>query len=61
MPLGAFPRWLSGKESACQAGDVLQSLDQEDSMEMGMATHSSSLAWEISQTEEAGGLQSMGS
>ena len=26
-----------------------------------MATHSSTLAWEISETEETGGLQSMGS
>ena len=32
----------------------------EDALEEGMATHSSSLAWEISQTEEPGGLQSMG-
>ena len=29
-------------------------------LEKGMATHSSILAWEISWTEEAGGLQSMG-
>ena len=27
----------------------------------GMATHSSILAWKISQTEEPGGLQSLGS
>ena len=30
------------------------------SLEKEMATHSSILAWEISQTEEPGGLQSMG-
>ena len=32
------------------------SLGQEDPLERGMATHSSILAWEISWTEEAGGL-----
>ena len=39
----------------------VQSLGQEDSLEEGMATHSRTLAWEISWTEELGGLQSMGS
>ena len=38
----------------------VRSLGQEDSLEKGVATHSSSLAWEISWTEEPGGLQSMG-
>ena len=33
----------------------------EDSLEKGMATHSSILAWKIPWTEEPGGLQSMGS
>ena len=37
------------------------SLGQEDSLEKGMATHSSVLAWRIPWTEEPGGLQSMGS
>ena len=37
-----------------------QSLDQEDPLEKGMTTHSSILAWRIPQTEELGGLQSMG-
>ena len=36
-------------------------LGQEDPLKKGMATHSSILAWRIPQTEEAGGLQSMGS
>ena len=36
-------------------------LGWEDSVEEGMATHSSILAWEIPWTEEPGGLQSMGS
>ena len=39
----------------------VQSLGQEDSLEKGMATHSSILAWRIPWTEEPGGLQSMGS
>ena len=37
----------------------VQSLDQEDPLEKGMATHSSILAWRIPWTEEPGGLQSM--
>ena len=32
------------------------SLSQEDSLEKGMATHSSTLAWKIPWTEEPGGL-----
>ena len=39
----------------------VSSLGQEDPLEKGMATHSSILAWRIPQTEEFGGLQSMGS
>ena len=39
----------------------VQSLDQEDPLEKGMATHSSILAWEIPWREESGRLQSMGS
>ena len=38
----------------------VQSLDQEDSLEKGMATYSIVLAWEIPWTEEPGRLQSMG-
>ena len=36
-------------------------LDQEDPQEKEMATHSSILVWRILQTEEPGGLRSMGS
>ena len=43
-----------------QAGDVGSSLGQEDSLEKGMATLFSILAWKIPWTEEAGGLQSWG-
>ena len=39
----------------------VQTLGWEDSLEKEMVTHSSILAWEISQTEELGNLQSMGS
>ena len=38
----------------------VRSLGWEDSLEEGMATHSSILAWRIPWTEEPGGLQSMG-
>ena len=38
----------------------VQSLDQEDSLEKGMAIHSSILAWETSWTEKSGRLKSMG-
>ena len=39
----------------------VRSLGQEDSLEEGMAAHSSILAWRIPWTEEPGGLQSIGS
>ena len=39
----------------------VQSLGQEDPLEKEMATLSTVLAWEIPWTEEAAGLQSMGS
>ena len=35
----------------------VQSLGREDSLEEGMATHSSILAWKIPWTEEPGSLQ----
>ena len=38
----------------------VQSLDWEDPLEEGMATHSSILTWRIPWTEELGGLQSIG-
>ena len=55
-----FPSGLDGKESACNAGDLVTSLGQEDPLKKGMASHSRILAWRIPQTEEPGGLQSMG-
>ena len=56
-----FPGGSDGKESTCNARDLGLTLDWEDPLEEGMATHSSILAWRISWTEEPGGLQSMGS
>ena len=38
----------------------VQSLAWEDSLEEGMATHSSILAWRIPWTEDPGGLQFIG-
>ena len=57
-----FPGGSDGKESAYNVGDLGSIPVLEDSLEEGMATHSSILAWRrISWTEEPGGLQSMGS
>ena len=39
----------------------VQSLGWEDPLVKGKATHSRILAWEITGTEEPGGLQSVGS
>ena len=39
----------------------VRSLDWKDPWEVGMATHSSILAWRIPGTGEPGGLPSMGS
>ena len=39
---------------------LVQSLGQEDLLDEKMATHSSSLAWEIPPPEEPGRLQSTG-
>ena len=53
-----------GKESTRNAGEQetwVQTLGLEESLEEGMAIHSSTLAWKIPWTEEPDGLQSMGS
>ena len=39
----------------------VRSLGQEDPLEKEMAIHSSTIAWKIPWTEEAGRVQSMGS
>ena len=40
---------------------LVQSLGWEDSLEKGMAIHSSIVAWRILWIEEPGGVQSIGS
>ena len=49
-----------GKETACNAGNLDSVPGLGRSLEEGMATHSSILAWRIPLTEEPGGLQPMG-
>ena len=49
------------KNPPAMQGTWVQSLDWEDSLEKGMVSHYSSLAWRIPWTEEPGRLQSMGS
>ena len=48
------------KNLAAMQETQVQARGWADLLEKGMATHSSILAWEISWTEEPGGLQSMG-
>ena len=57
----SFPGGSDGRASACDAGDRVRSLSQEDPLEKETATHSSTLAWKIPWMEEPDGLQSMGS
>ena len=53
-----LPRWLSGKGSACNAGDAgsVSGLGRSS----GEGNGNPLLAWEIPWTEEPGGLQPMG-
>ena len=48
------------KNSPAMQKTQIPTLDQEDSLEEEITTHSSILAWEIPRTEEPCGLQSMG-
>ena len=59
LKCGASLHGLDGKESACNAGDPGSILGSGRSLEKGMVTYSSILAWRILWTEEPGGLQSM--
>ena len=52
-------QWINTPPAAQET--QVQSLSWEDPLEKGMAIHSSILAWKIPQTEEPGGLQSIGS
>ena len=53
-----FPGGSVGKESACNARNPGSIPGSEDSLEKGMATHSSIPNWRIPQTEEPDGLLS---
>ena len=53
-----FPGGSAGKNLRAMQETWVLSLGQEDSLQKGMATHSSILAWRIPWTEEPGGLQS---
>ena len=57
-----LPRWLTGKQSACQAGDPEDAglIPWVDPLEKKVAAHSSILAWETPWTEATSGLQFMG-
>ena len=59
-----FPGSVSSKEFTCQCRRRKRRgarfLVWEDPPEDGIATHSSILVWRIPQTEEPGGLQSIG-
>ena len=62
--IGGFPGGSNGKESACNAGDLgsISGSGRREkgmahpfsSLEKGMATHSSGLAWKIPWIEESG-------
>ena len=56
-----FPCGSAVTNLLANAGDAGLIPGGEEPLEEEMATHSSILAWEISWTEEPGGLQSMGS
>ena len=56
FPAGSAVKNLHAIQETC-----VQSLGKEDPLEKAMATHSSTLAWEVPWTEEPGGLQSTGS
>ena len=57
----SFPSDSAVKNPPAMQDTWVQSLDQENPLKEGMATHSSILAWRIPWTEEPGGLESIGS
>ena len=59
FPSGSVEKNLPEMQETQQESRV-RSLGQEDPLEKEMATDSSILLWEISWTEEPGGLQSLG-
>jgi len=59
IPLWGFPGGSVVKNRLPLQETRVQSLGRDDPLEKEMAPHSSILAWEISQTEEPGSLQSV--
>ena len=57
--IAGFLRDSVVKDPLAKQDTRIWSLGQQDPLEREMATHFSSLAWEIPGTEEPGGLQSM--
>ena len=55
----AFPDAQTVNNPQAMQKTQVHSLGQEDNLEKEVATHSSILAWNITWTEEPGGLQSM--
>ena len=51
-PVKGAPGGSDGKESACNARDLSAILGSGRSLEKGMATHYSNLAWRIPLTED---------
>ena len=58
--ISGFPGGSVVKNLLAKQETGLLSLDPEDLLEEGMATHSGMLGWRIPRTEESGGLRSMG-
>ena len=58
--MGGFPSASVVENPHAMQEMWVPSLGQEDLLEKEMAPHSSILAWRIPQTEEPGGLQSIG-
>ena len=54
-----FPGGSDGEDSACNVGDLGSIPGQEDPLEEGMTSHSSTVAWKI-RWIEPGRLQCMG-
>ena len=55
-------QWVNNEAAMHETQEIgIQFQGQEDHLEKEMATHSGILAWKISQTEESGGQQIMGS
>ena len=58
---GGFPGGSAVKNPPAMQATQVGSLDREDTLEKGMAIHSSTIAWRIPWTEEPGRLQSIAS